>query len=338
MGRSRNRGFTLIELLVVIAIIAVLIALLLPAVQSAREAARRMQCGNHLKQMGLAALNHENAQTYLPTDGWGWYWIGDPDRGTDWRQPGGWVYNVLPYLEQQALHDLQSGKTGAARTAAAAQMIATPLETFNCPSRRKCKLYTIGAWDARQQKPQFSDVTPQGARSDYAANGGTTPDLDASWGGAPLQYYGCNTIAEAESAAGQTAFAKITTLATGVIYPGSMTKMADIRDGTSNTYLFGEKYVNPDCYENAQNGGDNESMYIGDNADICRWAASNYPPMRDRIGLNIDEPFGSAHPSGCLMVYCDGSVHTVSYSVDTTVHTLLANKADGQVIDASKAP
>src|SRR5215468_1104499 len=100
MVRMRIRGFTLVELLVVIAIIGVLIALLLPAVQSAREAARRSQCQNSLKQIATAFLNHESTQKIFPTSGWGWGWVGDPDRGYKRNQPGGWLYNILPYIEQ----------------------------------------------------------------------------------------------------------------------------------------------------------------------------------------------------------------------------------------------
>ncbi len=100
---SSRTGFSLIELLVVISVIGVLLALLLPAVQAARESARRTTCQNHLKQMGLAALNHELSRKYYPTGGWGFYWVGDPDRGSGANQPGSWSYVILPYLEETQL-------------------------------------------------------------------------------------------------------------------------------------------------------------------------------------------------------------------------------------------
>ena len=82
--------------------------------QAAREAARGMQCRNNLKQLALASLNHEAANGFLPAGGWGYYWSGDPHYGNDWRQPGGCIYNLLPYIEQQALHDLQLSGQGVA--------------------------------------------------------------------------------------------------------------------------------------------------------------------------------------------------------------------------------
>ena len=107
LARQRaKRAFTLVEPLVVITIIGILIGLLLPAVQAAREAARQLQCRNNLKQLALAALDHEHVNHWLPTGGWGSTWVGDPDAGFGTLQPAGFFYNVLPYMEQQALHDL----------------------------------------------------------------------------------------------------------------------------------------------------------------------------------------------------------------------------------------
>src|SRR4051812_22680085 len=87
-------GFTLVELLVVIAIIGILVALLLPAVQAAREAARRSECENHLKQLSLGCLLHKDTQKFLPSVGWGYAWVGDPDLGFGKTQPGGWHFNI----------------------------------------------------------------------------------------------------------------------------------------------------------------------------------------------------------------------------------------------------
>src|SRR5690242_693034 len=120
----RRRGFTLVELLVVITIIGILMGLLLPAVNSAREAARNATCQNNIKQLGLAALNHEQAHKFYPTGGWGWQWVGDPDRGFGIKQPGGWIYNILPAMDQQNLHDLGMGQAAAAKAQAAAIMIS----------------------------------------------------------------------------------------------------------------------------------------------------------------------------------------------------------------------
>ena len=113
-GFTRH-GFTLVELLVVIAIIGILVALLLPAVQVAREAARRTQCKNNLKQIGLAVLGHESAQRFFPHGGWGFQCMGLPGRGFGPNQPGGWIYNILPFMEEQSIHQLGAPSPTAAQ-------------------------------------------------------------------------------------------------------------------------------------------------------------------------------------------------------------------------------
>jgi prepilin-type processing-associated H-X9-DG protein len=105
---------------------------------------------------------------------------------------------------------------------------------------------------------------------------------------------------------------------TGVIYMRSQTRIADITHGTSNTYLLGEKYLNPTDYLTGNDSADNENMYVGTDDDICR--VTLYPPLQDKRGYPDYARFGSAHAGGCNMLYCDGQVEVVAYDVDTAVH------------------
>ena len=140
---NHRLAFTLVELLVVITIIGILIALLLPAVQAAREAARQVQCKNHLKQLALACLHHEEIHGHFPAGGWGYLWSGDPTRGFGVGQPGGWIYNVMPYMEQAALYNLGEEGDYVERITGRGRIIQTVLVSLHCPTRRAAILVSV---------------------------------------------------------------------------------------------------------------------------------------------------------------------------------------------------
>lgn len=169
LGTSSS-GFTLVEVLIVIAIIGTLVALLLPAVEMARESARRTSCTNNLKQIGLAVKLHVDSQGGIyPSGGWGQEWMGDPDKGFGPRQPGSWVYNILPYLDQVNLRQLGSGMGGERRNEALQQVMQSPLEFFNCPSRRLPHAFPYSGTQTLRNLPG-AIVPEKVAKTDYAIN------------------------------------------------------------------------------------------------------------------------------------------------------------------------
>jgi prepilin-type N-terminal cleavage/methylation domain-containing protein/prepilin-type processing-associated H-X9-DG protein len=344
-ARYPARGFTLVELLVVIAIIAILVGLLMPAVQSARESARRTQCGNNLKQLALGIQQHVSAQGAFPTGGWGWGWVGDPDRGSNRRQPGGWVYNVLPYVEQNAVHDLPLGKSGAARTAAAATMIATALPQMNCPSRRAAKGYPH--WLSSSNYANAGAAT-LAAKTDYGANGGSTAQFDGYgvglWLPPRFEFFLRNQASGPKHPPSDSEIDEAARTATsdpssptGVIFILSEITPAAIRDGLSTTYLVGEKYLNANNYEDGStDSGDNENMYVGINSDNARMADVGNLPAQDQRGVTNINTFGSAHALSMNMAMCDGSVKAIGYSITPSVHQNLAHRADGGPVAVPK--
>jgi prepilin-type N-terminal cleavage/methylation domain-containing protein/prepilin-type processing-associated H-X9-DG protein len=355
IGKRTHPGFTLVELLVVITIIAILIALLLPAVQAAREAARQLQCKNNLKQLALGYLNHESTTGRFPTGGWGFIWTGDADRGTNWRQPGGWVYNVLPFIEQQPLHDLGIGLATVPKYAAHLRRMSVPLSFLNCPTRRKAIAYPWNQSSGAGGVPVVNAGMPTMAtRTDYVANGGTSYTSPGSTGplwssSAPNADAGPVSITEVENPPGvmtynaRTTFNNIANVANGIVFCGSMIKVVDVTDGLSCTYLLGEKYLCPDYYTNGVDAGDNEDALMGENQDISRWFYSNtsnppystsYPPYQDTPGSANGVVFGSAHSNGFQMAFCDGSAQMINYTISMAVHGCLCSRKDGKVINA----
>jgi prepilin-type processing-associated H-X9-DG protein len=310
--------------LVVPAIVAVLLALLLPAVQKVREAAARARCANNLRQLALGFHQHHDAYGHFPAGGWGWTWTGDPDRGFGRRQPGGWVYNVLPFIEQENLHRAGEGLAGPAKLAALADRDGTALPLFYCPSQR-----LAGPYPNTSAPPHNADYNPSVGKTDYAANAGDGPRD----GYTPQP----STVAEGDSPTYPWAGLR----ETGVVYRISAVRFADVLDGTGNTYLIGEKYIPAGLAMTGQGGGDNQSAYVGFDADNCRFTggpqsyAGYLPPTRDQAGVELIYSFGSAHPAGCNFAFCDGSVRGIGYSINPETHRRMGNRADGLPVDRS---
>jgi prepilin-type processing-associated H-X9-DG protein len=279
-----------------------------------------MQCNNNLKQLGLAAMNHESANGFLPSGGWGYIWAGDPDCGFAEKQPGGFIYNALPYMELQSLRDMQAGlstSTTPVRRAAARTMCQTPITACTCPSRRAAtdvipyKIFATGLVMVNVAEPKSGGWY----HADYAANGG---DYRVQWDTGPSNW---GDTARFLTSAQQATI-------TGVCYQRSRIRFADIADGTSSTYLVGEKCVSPDKYRDGTDIGDDGPALSSDDLDLCRWASPYYPPYQDRTDVNTYYSFGSAHAGGFNMAMCDGSVHSISYEINTTTHSYLANRKD----------
>lgn len=166
-ARCNRTAFRLVELLIVIAIIGLLLQLSLPAVEMSRETARLAECQNNLRQLTLAAQLHLGTHKHFPTRGWTSAWVGDPNRSYGEEQPGGWCFNLLPYLEYQDLHDMGKGGSPNERRLAGRQMFATPLPVYVCPSRRIARAWPFLLTLNNVFKPAVA------GRSDYAANSGS---------------------------------------------------------------------------------------------------------------------------------------------------------------------
>jgi prepilin-type N-terminal cleavage/methylation domain-containing protein len=336
LSSTRPRGVTLIELLVVVAIIATLIGLLVPAVQSARESARRTRCLSQLRQIALACLAHDDARGHLPSGGWGGAWTGDPVRGFGERQPGGWVFNVLPWVEQGSLRDRGTGMTDAtAKADAAVVRLTTPVPLFVCPSRRSATLFPVKseiAFWVTAEPESVSRRLETAARGDYAANMGS--------GVRPSNYLGGGSFSPAsvaDRASDAEWRASFGPDPDGVIFRRSRIRLADITDGTSKTYLIGEKYLDPAKLASGLSDDDDQSLYSGFDRDTARVGC--VPPYRDQAGFDprdvhggypVPLAYGSAHPDACGIAMADGSVRSVAYTIDPAIHRGLSSRNDGQ--------
>jgi prepilin-type N-terminal cleavage/methylation domain-containing protein/prepilin-type processing-associated H-X9-DG protein len=304
LQRSGPRsGFTLIELLVVIAIVAILVALLAPAIQRVRESASRLTCTNNLKQLGIAVHNYHEAHRRLPASRL---------MVTSGQEFATWSVLLLPYLEQQALYakwDLRRKYVDQLDDS----VRTTPVSVFTCPARR-----SPGSLSTFDAKPGFL--------GDYAACGGDR-----------LSYDGL--LDEAPGANG----AMVTALCTqtgGVLKTWrDRLRLRDITDGTSQTFLIGEKHVPVGRF--GDHSGDS-AMFDGD----CHRTASRVAGPGPSYDFNLaqgptdiaggqerwERIFGSAHPGTCNFVFADGSVQTLSIDVSPRTLRLLAVRNDGEIV------
>lgn len=337
--RVKKSGFTLVELLVVIAIIGVLVGLLLPAVQAAREAARRMQCSNNLKQIGLAT--HMYLDTYtqrFPAGSW---------HGT----MGTWLVTLLPFVEQTAMYNLyenhggvETFRTGGLRYGAPinrTNVTTKQLSVYTCPSDRITASPSIVSGVTFHNYVANYGNTTRGRLSPYGVNADGSPNV---YGGAPfIEYIGANTGNWANY------YSWIHTDLKALKF---VVKMGDIQDGTSNTLAFSE------CVQGSAGdlsgfawwgGGANFETLLAPNTsqpDVVEQSCANpkkdnlNPPcvVRAAASGNVvtagaeTHAARSRHVGGVQTVMCDGSVHFVSSSIDLQTWRGLGSAAGSEVV------
>lgn len=302
-------GFTLVELLVVIAIIGILVALLLPAIQAAREAARRIQCSNNLKQIGLACQLHADSHEIYPDGGNGWWqkFRSKDDNGRPKIAPfqeWGWAYQILPYIEQQQLWEVVDDF----------KIRATPIPGYFCPSRRGPTVHDAGTESGFR------------AMTDYVGNGGTSEEGNGNFGmmgngnDAPIV---------------RTAMKGRRRKRSREVIPAR-----HIEDGLTNTLLVGEKrmYIGDLGQGHAD---DDQGWADGWDWDIIRWGHVQPGPdylLEGKRQVSIDKmtAFGSSHPGVFIGVFCDGSVRPIKFDIDAEVFRMVCSRDDQQVYNPNE--
>jgi prepilin-type N-terminal cleavage/methylation domain-containing protein len=354
--RARHReqlipAFTLVELLVVIAIIGILVALLLPAIQAARESARRTQCINHVKQIMLGMHNHVSTKGVFPSGG-SKPWARIEDYVSSGGVPFGpatqgisWAYQILPYLEEQAVHNLRT--TG--------QLQESPVTIYNCPSRRgPTRHVTTLAF-----LMDYCAVVPAPSRSeigDIAFNKylERVSAYDDLWGCERREFWGGPNVPRltyvSKDSMGTKYRGFLGTIVRSDLWvedSGSQIttgfyvkiSVAKITDGTSKTLVISEKRLHPSLYITGA-WHDDRGWSDGWDPDTLRSTICSFGPDKELVDANnateVDVAglrIGSAHVSGMTAGFADGSVRTLSYDVNQELLNRMAHRRDGETID-----
>lgn len=321
--KDRRPAFTLVELLVVIAIIGILVALLLPAIQAAREAARRSQCVNNMKQIGLGVQNYASSRKYLP-----------PMRVADHQQT--WLVLILPYLEEQQIGDLWDSKIGCFYKQSV-QMRTSIVNAYYCPSMsHEAKIIAVQPDNVHshpRNDPAESGITGyRGSISDYRAVAGSTCYVSKE--GTTIHWSGSSAHSDPPFS-GSTAHlvdgsipqcrskdVSFTTSPTsyGVLSYTPLTSFRSITDGTSKTLLSGEVGKKTGETGQAFNGDNDSGMWIGELKQFCEKCDRN-------AADGGDAGFGSVHNGVVNFVMCDGSVQSLSRGIDPKVLDRMATRA-----------
>ncbi|HEX5472523.1 MAG TPA: DUF1559 domain-containing protein [Lacipirellulaceae bacterium] len=352
--RARRKAFTLVELLVVIAIIGILVALLLPAIQAAREAARRAQCQNHLKQLALACINYETSKKHLPPG-----FVSQPPLAESW----GWAVFILPYVEEQGLYDRLSpsetfqqpidGNRLTNRNLADVfagtkdiPLLQTPIPVFRCasdstpavaPVPSGCSSNGCPAPDNPKQPPpcyQGGDTWERTFTGMYAPTG-FQPSTSNYVGNKGMSDFGCPALSASTNPWVPNQALCNTN---GVFFGNSEVSTKSITDGTSNTFLIGER--DRRCLAGTWIGARNPP---GDNMWSSNWILGHtfIGPNAPCTGGHNDVPgnnmctegFSSPHPGGVYFAFCDGSVHFITDDISSDTRT---NNQDCSTIPSDK--